>query len=415
MNQPSAAPIRVVIADADPDSLARTRAILLQDDAIQIIGTAPEHSEVLHLLDLEPNIFLLATSIDPHNTTALVKQILELTPRTQVLLVTEDAASVDMRRAMLAGARGILQAPLQAGELLSTIHEIIDSQSTRRQRVDEITRRRQAKALQGRLITMFSPKGGVGCTVVAVNLAIALHTLTKKRVALVDYSLQFGTIGTLLNIQSIHNLAELVPHYDDIDTIILNDVLTQHASGIHVLLPPATLDQVEQVTTESLVGILEGLRNHFDYVIVDTWHAVEDATLAIMEMSDTVLLVTLPEVPALYTTRRFLDMIKGYPALREKPRLVVNRYPSKGGIELNEIERSLGLEALATVPSDSMVVTAAINEGVPLAQKSATNPVVRSLTKLAEALALPADRPTSAAQATGPARRFPLLWRRQGA
>ena len=414
MSQPSTAPIRVVIADADVDSLARTRSILLQDDDIGVIGIAAEYSEVLLLLDLEPNIFLLATSIDPHNTTALVKQILELTPRTQVLLVTEDVASVDMRRAMLAGARGILQAPQHAGELLSTIHEIIESQSTRRQRVDEITRQRQAKALQGQIITTFSPKGGVGCTLLAVNLAVALHEMTKKRIALVDYSLQFGTIGTLLNIQSIHNLAELVPHYDAIDSTILGDVMAQHPSGIQVLLPPATLDQVEQVTTESLVGILEGLRNHFDYVIVDTWHAVEDATLAIMEMSDTVLLVTTPEVPALHTTRRFLDMIKGYPALRDKPRLVVNRHPSKGGIELGEIEGSLGIEALATVPSDGMVVTAAINEGTPIAQKSASSPTVRSLTRLAEALALPADRPTTV-QAGGPARRFPLLWRRQGA
>jgi len=268
--------------------------------------------------------------------------------------------------------------------------------------------------MQGRIITTFSPKGGVGCTMLAVNLAVALHDLTKKRVALVDYSLQFGTVSALLNIQSIHNLAELVPHYDGIDATILSDVMARHSSGIQVLLPPATLDQVEQVTTESLVGMLEGLRNHFDYVIVDTWHAVEDATLAIMEMSDTVLLVTTPEVPALHTTRRFLDLIKGYPALREKPRLVVNRHPSKGGVELSEIEQSLGLEALATVPSDGMVVTAAINEGVPVAQKSATSPTVRSLTKLAEALIQPADRPTSA-QVGGAARRFPVLWRRQGA
>jgi pilus assembly protein CpaE len=218
----------------------------------------------------------------------------------------------------------------------------------------------------------------------------------------------------MLNIQSIHNLAELVPHYEGIDATILGDVLAQHPSGIQVLLPPATLDQVEQVTTESLVGILEGLRHHFDYVIVDTWHAVEDATLAVMELSDLVLLVTTPEVPALHTTRRFLDLIKTYPALRDKPRLVVNRHPSKGGVELSEIEASLGLEALATVPSDGIVATAAINEGVPVAQKSATSPIVRSLTRLAGALALPADRPTPA-PASGPARRFPLLWRRQGA
>jgi pilus assembly protein CpaE len=277
--------------------------------------------------------------------------------------------------------------------------------------MDERARQRQAKVTQGQIITVFSPKGGVGCTVLAANLAIALQHATQKRVALVDYSLQFGTIGSLLNVQSIHNLAELVPHYEAIDSTILGDVMVTHSSGVQVLLPPATLDQVEQVTTESLLGILEGLRSQFDYVVVDTWHAVEDATLAVMGMSDTVLLVTTPEVPALHTTRRFLDMIKDYPDLRGKPRLLVNRHPSKGGVELAEIERSLGMPALATLPSDGQMMTLAINQGVPVLPKNLNSVAGRNLSKLAALLAEPSDLP-GAGPAAGSQRRFALGWRR---
>jgi Flp pilus assembly CpaE family ATPase len=123
------------------------------------------------------------------------------------------------------------------------------------------------------------------------------------------------------------------------------------------------------------------------------------------------LLVTTPEVPSLSTTRRFLDMLKQYPLLRDKPKLLVNRHPSKGGVELAEIERSLGLEVLATVPSDGFMITAAINEGLALAQKSATSVTVRNLSKLAELLVVPTDRP-AVARASGATHRFSLNWRR---
>ncbi len=386
MSHESMTPIQIMIAEADTAELNRVRALLLQDARLQVVAITSERGDVLRLLESEPNILLLATNIAPHDISALVKQALETNPRMQVLLIAEDTGAVDMHRAMLAGARGILQRPLQAGELLQAIHELIDSQTTRRERFDEIARQRQAKATLGRVITVFSPKGGVGCTLLAANLAVALRARTQKRVALVDYSLQFGTIGTMINVQATYTLAELVPHYQNIDGALLRDVMVSHPSGIQVLLAPASLAQVEQVTTESLVGILEGVRAQFDYVVVDLWHAIEDATLAIMTMSDSLLLVTTPEVPALYTTRRFLDMIKQYPDLRDKPRLVVNRHPSKGGIALGEIEQSLGLPAFATLPSDGLLIIPAINEGVTLQQKQGGSLAVRQLNHLAAQL-----------------------------
>jgi pilus assembly protein CpaE len=411
MTQPLVS-IRVAIAEADEGDLARARSILLQDRAIQVVATMSERSQLSVVLDSEPDVILLSTTVEPHEPATLVKQLLELSPQTQVVLVTEPNDAIDLRRTMLAGARAVLQKPLAGDDLRHTVREVWESDVARRQRMDERARQRQAKVTHGQIITLFSPKGGVGCTLVATNLAIALQRATQKRVALVDYSLQFGTIGSLLNVQSIHNLSELVPHYEGIDSTILDNVMVKHGSGVHVLLPPATLEQVEQVTTESLLGILEGLRSHFDYVVVDTWHAIEEATLAVMGMSDTVLLVTTPEVPALHTTRRFLDMIKDHPEVRGKPRLVVNRHPSKGGVDLGELERSLGMPALATLPSDGQVMTLATNEGIPVLEKNLNSVAGRSLTRLAELLAVPSDLPGAGQSGSSPARRFVLGRRR---
>jgi len=260
---------------------------------------------------------------------------------------------------------------------------------------------------------VFSPKGGVGCTLLACNLAVALQTAPQRRVALIDYSLQFGSVGALLNVQSPHTVAELASRQEEIDTAILDDVMVGHPSGVRVLLRPNSLQEMEQITTEGLVAVLDGARKSFDYVIVDTWHVVEPSTLAVLEMADRLLLVTTPEVPALSAMRHFLDILKAYPHLRDKPQLLVNRQPSTGEVSLKYVEEALGMKALATVPSDGQMLTLAINEGTPLLQqKHAGRPFVRNLHKLAESLAVPSDLAGATAAAGGASRRF-ILSRRQ--
>src|SRR3954451_22656302 len=115
--------INVVIGNANPDSAGRLRGLLQTDPTIQVLGMAAERSQVLPLLNLDPDIFLLAEDMELHETTTLVRQLLELAPNVQVLLITEDMDPADMRRAVLAGARGILHWPVGSEELLSTVHE----------------------------------------------------------------------------------------------------------------------------------------------------------------------------------------------------------------------------------------------------------------------------------------------------
>jgi len=167
---------------------------------------------------------------------------------------------------------------------------------------------------------------------------------------------------------------------DDLDGALLDDVMVKHESGVRVLLPPATLDQVEDVETEGMVAVVKALRKFNDFVVVDMWHAIEEATLALMDLSTVLLVVTTPEVPALRSTRRFLDYIRERPDLRSKLQLVVNRYPSKNAVDIKEIERSLGMKPLGTIPSDGRLVTSSINEGVGfLSSNSSTSTNMKQL------------------------------------
>jgi pilus assembly protein CpaE len=405
--------INVVVGDADADELTRTRAVLLQGPKIRVTGTARAHAEVLALAELEPDIFLLSTNLDPAGMPALINQVLDVAPASQVILVTDFGDPLDIGQAMVAGARGLVRKPLAAHDVVGTIQRLFENELNRRQRADEMARQRRVQAANGRVIVVFSPKGGVGCTLLACNLALALQSATQKRVALVDYSLQFGSVGALLNQQAAHTVAELASRQEEIDGAILDDVTVTHPSGVRVLLRPNSLQEMEQITTEGLVAVLDGARKSFDYVVVDTWHVVEPSTLAVLEMADRLLLVTTPEVPALNAMRHFLDILKAYPHLRDKPQLLVNRQPSTGEVSLKYVEEALGMKAVATVPSDGQMLTLAINEGTPLLQqKHANRPFVRNLNKLAESLAVQTDLAGANAGTGAASRRF-ILSRRQ--
>ncbi len=377
----------VIIVDPDEAEMNATRRMLIESEQAQVVGTAREREGIGHLMSADPDIVLLAVGNDLEDIGPAVHEIHDYSPRCQVILLQSPDSTLDLGRAMRAGARGVVRKPISAVELVNTIHEVFSAEQARVRRIEEVAKQRATQGRAGEVITVFSSKGGVGCTAIASNLAIALADITKAKVALVDYNLQFGDVAVLLNLQSTHGVHELMRSVDDLDNAILEDVMVLHPSGVRVLLPPATLDQVEDVDTEGMVAIIKALRKYYDYVVIDTWHSIEETTLALMDMSSILLLITTPEVPALRNTRRLLDMVRERADLRGKVRIVANRYPSKSAVSMKDIELSLGATPIATIPSDGQLVTAAINEGVSFVSKR--SPAAKGVLDLANVLAQP--------------------------
>lgn len=388
----------VVIVDTGEADLVTAREILVNSGRAYVVGTTREVADLGRYMAADPDIVLLDVNVGVDDIPAIIRQVLEFSPRCQVVLSMEPNAQFDLSRAMLAGARGIVYKPVAPGQLLGVIQDVFEQEQMKLRRLEDIAKANTVGGRQGEVITVFSPKGGVGCTTIATNLAIALHNITNASVALVDFSLQFGDVTVLLNLHSSHGIHELMRNLDDLDANILEDVMVTHSSGVKVLLPPPTLDLVDEVATEGIVSVLKALRKNFDYVVVDTWHSIEDATLAVMDLSTVLLLVTTPEVPALRNTRRLLDLIRERADLRGKSQIVVNRYPSKSAVPMKEIEHSLGIKPIGTIPSDGSLITTAINEGVSFLSKPSQ--ASTALTQLAAYLAQP--RLAKEKRVTGP-------------
>lgn len=385
-SNPSMYPMVAIVA-ADPSELARTRQILIDSDRAQVVATARERAEIANLMASDPDIVLLDCDTVGDDLAVVIQLIHEYSPRCQVILMNSAEGGVDLSRAMRVGVRGIVSKPVLPEDLVPLVQEVFDTEMRRTSRIEEVARQRATQGRNGDVITVFSPKGGVGCTTIASNLAIALINITRSKVALIDFSLQFGDVGVVLNLHSPHGVHELMRHHEDLDNGILDDVMVMHQSGVRVLLPPPTLAHVEEIDTEGLTAVLKALKRYYDYIVVDMWHSIEEATLAIMDMSSTLLVVTTPEVPSLRSTRRLLDLLRERPDMRGKVQVVVNRYPSKIAVGMRDIELSLGVSPVAAIPSDGKLITTAINEGVSVLNKR--SPVSDSLVRLATHLAQP--------------------------
>jgi pilus assembly protein CpaE len=226
----------------------------------------------------------------------------------------------------------------------------------------------------GRVVTVFSAKGGSGKTTIATNLATALADKGSRSVCLVDLDLQFGDVAIVLQLFPEHTIADAISLGEQLDLAALQALLTQHSPGLASLIAPTDPSQPSEVTAPLVSKILGLLRQHFDFVVVDTPPAFDDQVLAALDASDLVALVATLDIPALKNLKLTLETLEllNYPV--ERQRVLLNRADSKVGLSLSEVEKTLRSTISAQIPS-SRDVPASINRGSPLMLDEPKHPV----------------------------------------
>lgn len=315
-------------------------------------------------------------------------QIEAVAPNALSLAVLPQQDMVAFRRLVTSGVRDILTKPLRPGEIVTSIQRAVHAEEERRQRAHlPSLLAARAVATAGKVVVVMGPKGGVGSTTIATNLAVALHEVSGQDVVLADFSLQFGDAAALLNVYSKHTVQDLAAHYDEIDDTLLDNVLVKHDTGIKVLQAPAEPEAAADIGAAQVEGIIAALRARFGYVVIDCWSFADEITLALIGASDQTLIVTTPEVPALKNTRLALDYFLRHAVRRDRIALVLNRFPSVKGVTIKDIQEHIGFPIQANLPSDGAAVTYAGNKGVPVVRTHPESWVAQSFFKLAAWLA----------------------------
>jgi pilus assembly protein CpaE len=237
----------------------------------------------------------------------------------------------------------------------------------------------------GTVIVVFSPKGGVGKSTIAVNLSVGLSRFYDYKTLLVDGDLWFGDVGVLLNLASRKSVFDISAE-EDTNLHVLESVLVQHSSGTHLLLRPPDLSTAEKIRSDIVVAAISSYRALFDYVIVDTHPTLDELNLQILDTADRIILITTPEISAVHHTSRFLE-VSGALGISNKLSLVLNR--ANSGIRLAALEEQLGMPIAGTVVSAGRAVVEAANHGVSLFDQDPSEEaeVTRDMGRLVELVA----------------------------
>ncbi len=236
---------------------------------------------------------------------------------------------------------------------------------------------------RGRVITVFSAKGGCGKTTLATNLATVLADRGRRQVCIVDLDLAFGDVAIAMQLFPAHTIADAVPLGGAIDSAAVAAMLTHHSAGLSAIVAPTEPSAAETIQPTLISHLLEVLRDDFDYVVVDTPPTFDDQVLAALDVSDLIALIVTPDVPALKNLKITLETLIELSYSRDKFRLVLNRADAKVGISHAEVEKTAQMPLSAQIPS-SRDVPSAINRGVPIVQDDPKHPVSVAIRRFAE-------------------------------
>src|SRR3954451_4604187 len=237
-----------------------------------------------------------------------------------------------------------------------------------------------------KVIAVFSPKGGVGKTTVAVNLALALTDKGARRVCLVDFDLAFGDVAITLQLFPSHTIEHAIGSEDDLDSPMLNSLLTRYQDSLKVLAAPSHPDVRERITPLLISKVLRTLRSMYDYVVVDTAPAFDEQTLTALDETDECIIVATLDVPTLKNVKVALDTLEMLNIGRGHRYLLLNRADDAVGIGAEKVETILGMNVASQI-STSIDIAAATNAGTPIIAASPQHPSSSAFRTLSTLLA----------------------------
>lgn len=373
--------ISLLLVDSSAEERAAMRRLLLPGD-LTVAGEAPLGTEAVALArELQPDVIVVALEEPVVGALRTIETLNVVVPQTPVVAVSTLGGRDYLRQAMLSGARDYLVRPLDAEELEKTIlsvHEMERKRSALNEHVIE-------SGHTGEIISVFGAKGGVGRTMVATNLAVALAMKFQHRVALVDLDLQLGDVALLLDLVPERTIADLAPIIDKLDPELMRGFLSVHSSGLKVLPAPMRPEEGEKVSANDIRKILEVLARTYDYVVVDTPRQLNDVVVTTLDLSNLVCLVASNQLTCLKSTRVCLGMLKNWRYTNDKVKLIMNQAHNGSSLPMNDAEMAIDYPIFWKVPYDGNLV-ASSQWGKPFVHAQPGAKLSQNIASLAEAV-----------------------------
>jgi pilus assembly protein CpaE len=383
----SKTPIRVVaIGDFGPIYEQITSALSNQQEFLLADMLTTDERLLREAHASEPDIILVDHMLAGKSTLDIIDDLAIQNPEAAIVAILPDDDPVKAQQIMLAGARAFIVQPFTQVNLLSTLRRVRELESRRVSVQSSQSPSGKETTRPVRTIALFSPRGGAGCSTLAANLALALMESSDSNVLLLEGKLFFGHLGVMLNIRSKNSLADLIPHASLIDEGLVRDVVTMHASGLHVLLAPSNVQVAQGIRPDDLYNVFMGVQKFYDYVIIDIGSSLNENSVTLMDACDKLVLVTVPDMASLRDTSQFIQVGHSLAYSNEKMLVALNRVGINGGLRLKDVEAALHHLIFAQIPDDDANALRSLNRGVPIYIKYPRSPVTKAVRTLAKSI-----------------------------
>lgn len=392
MTDDSQSSIRVLIVDDNRLTVENVARMLSFESDIEVVGSANGGRKGVRMAEaLRPDVVLMDINMPEMDGIEACGLITELSPPSRVMMMSVQADLQYIKQAMAAGAREFLVKPFGFDELVNGIRQVHEVEPSlaevaarmatmapaapERSEFEEVAERAVA-------VAVFGPKGGVGCSTVAANLALALQSRRKADVLLVDGDLVFGDLDALLDLRPSHRVLDVIEMHDPQDLGMLRQMMAEHSSGVRLMAAPSRPELSELVRPDAFLRLLRDLRGMYDFLVIDAGCRFDGLTQQVTELVDRVILVLTPELTAVNSVYSLLMMshMRSFPP--GKIILVMNKYSRAWGISPAAVGDTIGRPVVMAVPADNAVALDAANRGEPVLLSAPRSEIAKHLAAL---------------------------------
>jgi pilus assembly protein CpaE len=391
--------INVVVVDDVDESREMILRMLQFDTSIEVVGTGRTGIEAIESAQkLKPDVIVMDINMPDMDGISATEAIRKKVPFIQIVVLSVQNDANYMRKAMLAGARDFLTKPPMIDELTAAIR-----------RAGDLAHEEKAKAaivyqptgltgplspgmmmrmplVLGKIICVYSPKGGTGSTTIATNLSVGLKTQENK-VAIIDANLLFGNVAVFLNEHGKNSILDLIDRANELDPEIIEDVMVDNKlTGLHLMASPKDPELQDSRKGEPVSKILTYLRQLYNYIIIDTTSYLTEVVQTCLDVSDYIVLVTTQDIPSIKNANQFLSIADASGLQREKIIFVMNRYDKRIAISPERVGESLKQPVVVAIPFEERIITSAMNRGVPFMIDNKIAPAGKAILQLIESI-----------------------------
>lgn len=364
----------VIVLEKNPNS-QEVMGSYLKDLGVEDIKFYDDYNqgyEYIKSLGNQAVVFIDIPDNQDLETQGIVENIKLYTP--QIVITSTDYSTDNIVKAMRLGAKEFLPKPLIKDDLKRVL--------TLLQKIEP------EEESASKIIAVYSNKGGIGKTTVAVNLAAEIARTTGDKTALVDLNLQLGDVSTFLNLNPTFDVSYVINNLMDKKKDALIKAFEQYKStNLYVLSDPNYIEQSECITPQKIEKLFSALKKVFPFIVVDLSSNIDENSLKILDISDLILFTTIVNIPAIRNAQRCLNLFKSRRYPQDKVKVVLNRYMENDEIKLEDIETTLGEKVYWKIPNNYFSIMEAINKGVTVSEVSTNSNIANSFRDFAGKIA----------------------------